>query len=62
MKQLEEHLSPARCAKRLGVSVQSIRRWIANGELHPVYRPGGKMIIIPASAAERMLKRWQLHG
>jgi len=58
MRQLEEHLTPERVAERLSCSTESVRRWIARGELAPVYKPG-RMVLVPASAVVRFLSRFK---
>lgn len=55
-----EHLSPAAVAARLGVSRRTVARWIASGDISPVYRPGGKLLLIPARAVAAFLERWRL--
>jgi excisionase family DNA binding protein len=53
-------LSPRALAGRLGVSLVTVRRWIARGDISPVYRPGGRLLLIPESAAARFLERYKL--
>lgn len=54
---VEEHLAPAEVARRLGVDVSTVWRWVARGELGPVRKLGHRITRIPASAVQRMLER-----
>ena len=57
---LDAMLSPRALAGRLGVSLVTVRRWIARGDISPVYRPGGRLLLIPESAAASFLERYKL--
>ncbi|MER3426321.1 MAG: DNA-binding protein [Thermoleophilia bacterium] len=50
-------LTKAEVAKALGISVQTVNRMIARGEI-PVIR-AGKRVLIPRDFLEETLKKWR---
>lgn len=60
---VEEHLTVPALAARLGVSAKTVSRWIAAGRrtrgadgIWPAFRPGGRVVLVPASAVRRFLE------
>jgi excisionase family DNA binding protein len=50
-----EYLSPAEFARRLGVSVPTVRRWIDEGRLEAMR--AGRQVRISAAEIERLVRR-----
>lgn len=50
----EEYFTIQDVAKRLKVSVHTVRRWIREGDLNAVY-PGGKLVRIAPMELERFI-------
>lgn len=57
IRAVEEQLSAAEVATRLGVSERQVWRWIRNGKLAPVRKLGRCITRIPASAVNRFLEK-----
>jgi excisionase family DNA binding protein len=53
---LEEQLSVAQVAERLGVDESTVWRWIAKGKIAPVRKLGRRITRVPASAVNRFLQ------
>lgn len=54
-RQLEQMLNDAEVAALLGVSRDTVRRWIRMGKLTPFYKLG-RLVRIPKSAVSRFLE------
>lgn len=54
-KQLEEQLSVAEVASRIGVDESTVWRWIRQGKIKPVRKLGRRITRVPASAVNRFL-------
>lgn len=55
MRAVEEHLSPEETARRLGVSVSTVWRWVRDRRLRAV-KLGYRITRIPASSVNTLLK------
>jgi predicted site-specific integrase-resolvase len=52
---LEEYFQPAAAAKRLNVSIHTVRKWMRSGKISPVLRPSKTLTLIPASSITNYL-------
>ena len=53
-------LTPAQAARRLGVSVESVRGWLKSGRLKCITTPLGRLIFV--SEVERLITERQQKG
>lgn len=53
---VEEQLSVAQVAERLGVNESTVWRWISQGKIKPVRKLGRRITRIPASAVNAFLQ------
>lgn len=56
MIELEEHVSLQTAALLLDVDRSTIKRWVKQGKLGPVYRLGRRCTRLPASGITRFLE------
>jgi len=52
----DDYLTPSQAGKRMGVSAQTVRRWIDQGRIAAIQTPGGRYLIHKTDAVIRQVR------